>query len=106
LKKQVAEGTYDLEANLGLLRLYNFDPNSTSMTLVSQLLAKALMRLPENDFDLYLHLLPDRYQVLFSTLQCTLDQLTKYLTCIGSHGFQRPQQLSPWLIVQAWLHVR
>lgn len=61
---QVKSGTYDLDANLALLRHYNFAPEGAKMGVVAHILIKALMRLPEPDFSQLLHLVPERVQVL------------------------------------------
>jgi len=61
---QVKNGTYDLDANLALLRHYNFAPEGAKMGVVAHILIKAMMRLPEPDFSQLLHLVPERVQVL------------------------------------------
>lgn len=60
---QVTNGTYDLEVCLALLRLYNFDPDTVNVSLLASVLLKALTQLPELDFSLMLHLIPERFQV-------------------------------------------
>ena len=48
---------------LALLRLYNFDPDTVNVSLLASVLLKALTQLPELDFSLMLHLIPERFQV-------------------------------------------
>lgn len=47
---QSRENAYDLEANLAVLKLYQFNPNSFNIEIVSQILLKALTNLPHTDF--------------------------------------------------------
>ena len=56
---------------LALLRLYNFDPDTVNVSLLASVLLKALTQLPELDFSLMLHLIPERFQVC--TLQITFS---------------------------------
>ena len=71
---QVANGTYDRDANLALLRLYNFEPEMVHGQTLANVLLLALMRLPEVDFSLLLHLIPSSIQVTGGSVQ-TLMQL-------------------------------
>uniref|UniRef100_T1IQP2 Eukaryotic translation initiation factor 3 subunit K n=1 Tax=Strigamia maritima TaxID=126957 RepID=T1IQP2_STRMM len=47
---QARENTYDLEANLAVLKLYQFNPSFYQMNVVNQILLKALTNLPHTDF--------------------------------------------------------
>ncbi|XP_071534490.1 eukaryotic translation initiation factor 3 subunit K isoform X1 [Panulirus ornatus] len=47
---QARENTYDLEANLALLKLYQFNPGTYQSTVACQILMKALTNLPHTDF--------------------------------------------------------
>ena len=69
---QVTNGTYDLETSLALLRLYNFDPDTVNVGLLAAVLLKAMTQLPEPDFHLLLHLIPERCQVrrALSSAEC------------------------------------
>merc|ERR1719270_2349390 len=49
---QVRENGYDLEANLALLKLYQFNPGLFNQGSVFMILVKALTNLPHTDFDL------------------------------------------------------
>lgn len=59
---QVANGAYDRDANLALLRLYNFEPELVHVQTVANVLIMALMQLPEADFTMLLHLIPENIQ--------------------------------------------
>lgn len=47
---QSKENLYDLEANLAVLKLYQFNPNSFNIDITCQILLKALTNLPHTDF--------------------------------------------------------
>lgn len=47
---QSRENAYDLEANLAVLKLYQFNPHSFSKDITCQILLKALTNLPHTDF--------------------------------------------------------
>jgi len=47
---QARENTYDLEANLAVLKLYQFNPSFYQTNVVTQILLKALTNLPHTDF--------------------------------------------------------
>jgi translation initiation factor 3 subunit K len=49
---QCQENVYDLEANLAVLKLYQFNPMFFQMSVTSQILLKALTNLPHTDFTL------------------------------------------------------
>ena len=50
LDLQCREHGYDLEANLTLLKLYQFNPTNLNMSYVVKVLLKALTNLPNSDF--------------------------------------------------------
>merc|ERR1712098_523612 len=52
VEAQVRENGYDLEANLALLKLYQFNPPLFNHNAVFRILVKALTNLPHTDFDL------------------------------------------------------
>lgn len=62
-RAQCAEQKYDLDANLSLLRFYQFMPASTNVPILAKVLMKALMQLPSSDYKCCLHLVPERVQV-------------------------------------------
>lgn len=47
---QSRENAYDLEANLAVLKLYQFTPMSFNVDITTQILLKALTNLPHTDF--------------------------------------------------------
>jgi len=51
--QQVREGSYDLDANMALLKLYQFYPNSTRNEIILSVLLKGMMVLPEPHFVMY-----------------------------------------------------
>lgn len=57
--QQISEDSYDLDANLALLKFYQFEPAKAKLDVVTKVLVKALMQLPGSDFQLCLYLLPD-----------------------------------------------
>uniref|UniRef100_A0A0D9VQC0 Eukaryotic translation initiation factor 3 subunit K n=1 Tax=Leersia perrieri TaxID=77586 RepID=A0A0D9VQC0_9ORYZ len=60
---QVSNQTYNLDANLSLLRLYQFEPERLSVQIVARILVKALMAMPGPDFSLCLFLIPEHVQM-------------------------------------------
>lgn len=60
VEAQCAKGTYDLDENLLLLKLYQFFPEKANPAVVARVLVKALMQLPETDFLLCTYLIPER----------------------------------------------
>ncbi|KAI4377822.1 hypothetical protein MLD38_015396 [Melastoma candidum] len=63
VNEQVSSRTYSLEANLCLLRFYQFEPDRMSVQIVARILIKALMAMPAPDFSLCLFLVPERVQM-------------------------------------------
>lgn len=60
---QVKNQFTDPEANLAVLKLYQFYPQKYNAAIVTKVLIKALMNLPSNDFLCALYLIPERRQV-------------------------------------------
>ena len=60
---QVKDGTYNPEANLALLRHYQFAPERGNINCIATMLIKAQMQLPSHDFTQLLQLIPERVQV-------------------------------------------
>ncbi|XP_069042491.1 eukaryotic translation initiation factor 3 subunit K isoform X2 [Lepisosteus oculatus] len=52
VETQARENAYDLEANLAVLKLYQFNPAYFQTTVTAQILLKALTNLPHTDFTL------------------------------------------------------
>ncbi|CAL9093910.1 unnamed protein product [Musa textilis] len=63
VNEQVSSQTYSLDANLCLLRLYQFEPGRISIPIVVRILIKALMAMPAPDFSLCLFLIPEQVQM-------------------------------------------
>lgn len=61
LNEQCAENTYDLEANLAILRLYQFNTNKIDKKVIINILLKALTALPQTDFILCKGLIDPNY---------------------------------------------
>ena len=59
-----------MDANLAVLRHYNFSPEQANITTTAKILILAQMRLPEHDFSQMLHLIPERVQVHMSRRSC------------------------------------
>ncbi|KAF2902843.1 hypothetical protein ILUMI_03337 [Ignelater luminosus] len=57
---QSRENAYDLEANLAVLKLYQFNPQRFNIDITSQILLKALTNFPHTDFILCKCLLNER----------------------------------------------
>ena len=60
VETQCADQTYDIEANLALLKLYQFHPETLKVPLVAKVLVKALMNLPQTDYLACMYLVPER----------------------------------------------
>lgn len=58
-----APSTYNLDTNLALLRLYQFQPHSVKPVVLAKVLLKTLMQLPSHDYKICVHLVPERLQV-------------------------------------------
>lgn len=82
----MSNGTYDRDANLALLRLYNFEPEMVHVQTVANVLIMALMQLPESDFTLLLHLIPENIQV-------GQRFVTSYHQTTNHHGALRLKEL-------------
>lgn len=64
LDAQVADGWYDVDANLAILKQYQFRPTDdfVKTEVISKILALSLCQLPAPDFRLALCLIPERFQ--------------------------------------------
>lgn len=85
VNEQVSSQTYSLDANLCLLRLYQFEPQRMSIQIVERILIKALMAMPAPDFSLCLFLIPE--QVQMEEQFKTLIVLSHYLETSRFHQF-------------------
>lgn len=50
VEEQARDNTYDLDANLAVLKFYQFNPHSLNMEITYLILLKALTNLPHTDF--------------------------------------------------------
>merc|ERR1712032_1662941 len=62
VNQQVEENTYDISANLAVLKLYQFNPSYFMLDVVSKILLKTLMSLPSSHFTLCKSLIDQSYQ--------------------------------------------
>lgn len=85
MQLQVSENMYDLEANLAILKLYQFFPNLYKPEIVCWILLKSLTNLPNTDFVL---------------CRCLLGagQVCQLFTRFTSHGCLRRISLRYWSI--------
>ncbi|XP_065181011.1 eukaryotic translation initiation factor 3 subunit K-like [Sycon ciliatum] len=58
---QASTGEYDFEANLAVLKLYQFNPASFRADVAATILLKALMNLPSIDFSMCKAILPEAF---------------------------------------------
>jgi len=56
---QCKDGSYDLDNNLAVLKLYQFHPEKSNSAVVARILVKALMHLPETDYLMCTYLIPE-----------------------------------------------
>ncbi|EGV93019.1 Eukaryotic translation initiation factor 3 subunit K, partial [Cricetulus griseus] len=64
VETQAKENAYDLEANLAVLKLYQFNPAFFQTTVTAQILLKALTNLPHTDFTLCKCMIDQAHQAL------------------------------------------
>jgi translation initiation factor 3 subunit K len=76
VQEQVAAKTYNLEANLALLKLYQFHSDKANVKVISQILIKALMNMPSTDFLLAAYLISEKnvsiYYVIFGGINANI----------------------------------
>jgi len=63
VRQQLEKQTYNLEANLALLKFYQFHPEKTQRFVIGHILCKALMNLPHYDFMLCMYLISEKLHV-------------------------------------------
>merc|ERR1712224_607339 len=61
LEEQLDKATYDLEANLAILKLYLLNPGEAKVKVYEGILVKALLAFPDTDFALCMYQIPERY---------------------------------------------
>eukprot|EP00164_Ancoracysta_twista_P001558 GFYU01002041.1.p1 GENE.GFYU01002041.1~~GFYU01002041.1.p1 ORF type:complete len:235 (-),score=80.15 GFYU01002041.1:60-716(-) len=62
VEQQIKAKTYDLDANLAVLKLYQFFPELVNMDILKKILLKSLCALPASDFNLCMYLIPEKTQ--------------------------------------------
>ncbi|KAG9331314.1 hypothetical protein JZ751_019505 [Albula glossodonta] len=88
VETQAKENAYDLEANLAVLKLYQFNPAYFQTTVTSQILLKALTNLPHTDFTLCKCMI-DQTHVSFRD-HSVHPRLSCTLTSCGHNNHHRP----------------
>lgn len=84
VEMQSKENTYDLEANLAVLKLYQFNPEKFNPDITCQILLKALTNFPHTDFTLCKCLLLEsvvslnEHSVLFLYYKCYSNNRWNY----------------------------
>ena len=98
VEAQCKENTYDLDANLAVLKLYQFHPDTTNVAVVSKILLKALMKLPSTDYITCSYLIPERVQEMeliasIASLASLLETCSfrQFWTAVRSPPFGSPQ---------------
>eukprot|EP00932_Pfiesteria_piscicida_P017590 SRR837773.4469.p3 GENE.SRR837773.4469~~SRR837773.4469.p3 ORF type:complete len:228 (-),score=123.23 SRR837773.4469:86-736(-) len=61
LQEQIDGGSYDLDANLAILKLYLLYVDETKVEVYRDVLLKALLAFPAPDFSLCMYQIPERY---------------------------------------------
>mmetsp|Transcript_26817 Transcript_26817/g.61087 ORF Transcript_26817/g.61087 Transcript_26817/m.61087 type:complete len:217 (+) Transcript_26817:73-723(+) len=61
VKEQLSSGSYDIDANLALLKLYLLYPEDTQVEIIEGVLLKALMAFPATDFSLCMYQIPEKH---------------------------------------------
>lgn len=84
--------TYDFDANLALLKLYQFYPMRTNLEIVAKILAKAMMNLPSTDFLLSTYLISEQVEVGKDIED--LQELANYLETAKFREFWKEMQNS------------
>eukprot|EP00995_Heteronema_vittatum_P007123 NODE_2260_length_809_cov_378.531579_g1577_i0.p1 GENE.NODE_2260_length_809_cov_378.531579_g1577_i0~~NODE_2260_length_809_cov_378.531579_g1577_i0.p1 ORF type:complete len:208 (+),score=52.82 NODE_2260_length_809_cov_378.531579_g1577_i0:75-698(+) len=74
---QLKDNTYDFEANLHLLKLYQLFPGKGHSDGIRKVLLKALMHLKENAFNLSMYLIPEKVHA-----DPVVDTLSKLATLL------------------------
>merc|ERR1719263_1536097 len=62
LAEQLEKGTYDLDANLAILKLYLLHPDAAKVAVYEGILLKALMAFPATDFALFMYQVSEKHQ--------------------------------------------
>jgi len=84
LHHQIQNNTYNFENNLSILRLYLTYPEKKNIEVIRKILVKALMNLPQIDFNLSLHLV---YHSLKDELVAKIVQIATLLETANFEEF-------------------
>ena len=76
---QCDHGSYDFEANLALLKLYQFRPSCSKTDIAVRLLLKSLMQLPATDFVILRCVLPQSLVILSIVFILQLSSLLPWV---------------------------
>ncbi|GAA5796311.1 armadillo-type protein [Helicostylum pulchrum] len=95
LDKQCQSGEYDLEANLAILKLYQFNPTLAKEPIIVKILVKALTVIPAPDFNLCLYLLGEHGHLE------SIEKLTELQQLLEQARYVKFWQadLKPWTLV-------
>ncbi|OBZ89547.1 Eukaryotic translation initiation factor 3 subunit K [Choanephora cucurbitarum] len=95
LIKQCESNEYDLEANLALLKLYQFNPSLAKEPVIIKILVKALTAIPAPDFNLCLYLLAEQAHLE------SIEKLTELQQLLEQARYAKFWQsdLKPWVAV-------
>jgi translation initiation factor 3 subunit K len=61
LEEELEQATYDLEANLAILKLYLLNPAQAKVKVYEGILVKALLAFPATDFSLCMYQIPEKF---------------------------------------------
>jgi len=75
LQEQLDKATYDLEANLAILKLYLLSPEAAKVSVYEGILVKALMAFPATDFALCMYQIPEKHHAALKSI----DKLSQHL---------------------------
>jgi len=75
LEVQLSESTYDLEANLAMLKLYLLYPDEAKVSVYEGILMKALMAFPATDFALCMYQIPEKHHESLNKMKSLSESL-------------------------------
>mmetsp|Transcript_80132 Transcript_80132/g.201608 ORF Transcript_80132/g.201608 Transcript_80132/m.201608 type:complete len:216 (+) Transcript_80132:73-720(+) len=75
LQEQLSKGTYDLDVNLAILKLYLLFPDECKVEVMEGILLKALLAFPAADFSLCMYQIPEKYHQSFREVVQLAQQL-------------------------------
>lgn len=75
VKDQLEQGSYDIDANLAILKLYLLHPDESKVEIIEGVLLKALMAFPSPDFALCMYEIPEKYHPQLKEVTLLAQQL-------------------------------